>query len=130
MNETKSRHIDLIQATIGRMAQNSFFIKGWTITILVGLFVFLKSDNLKNNYIIYMLPIIGFWLLDSFYLWQERLYRNLYENVIQNLEQKSDLKMSTQQFRASEKYYSAFFSITELLTYIPLLIVVILIINL
>ena len=32
MKETKSKHIDLVQSIITRMAQNSFVIKGWMIT--------------------------------------------------------------------------------------------------
>ena len=76
------------------MAQNSFVIKGWMITIVVGLFLFLQNDNLQNNFLIYLFPIIGFWLLDSYYLWQERLYRKLYGSVISNLKESSDLKLS------------------------------------
>lgn len=53
MNEIKSKHIDLAQSIITRMAQNSFVIKGWMITIVVGLFVFLQNDNYKNNFLIY-----------------------------------------------------------------------------
>ena len=44
MKKSKLKHIDIVQSTITRMAQNSFAIKGWTITILVGLFVFLQND--------------------------------------------------------------------------------------
>ena len=62
MNEIKSKHIDLAQSIITRMAQNSFVIKGWMITIVVGLFVFLQNDNYKNNFLIYLFPIIGFCL--------------------------------------------------------------------
>ena len=60
MNEIKSKHIDLAQSIITRMAQNSFVIKGWMITIVVGLFVFLQNDNYKNNFLIYLFPISGF----------------------------------------------------------------------
>ena len=74
MKETKSKHIDIIQSTISRMAQNSFMIKGWTITILFGLFVFLQNNKFKNDIFIYLIPIIFFWLLDSYYLWQEGLF--------------------------------------------------------
>lgn len=74
MKESKLKHIDIVQSTISRMAQNSFAIKGWTITVLVGLFVFLQKDNFRNNMIIYLIPIIFFWVLDSYYLWQERFF--------------------------------------------------------
>ncbi|AFJ27047.1 hypothetical protein UA01_01362 [Streptococcus parasanguinis] len=127
MKETKSKHIDLVQSIITRMAQNSFVIKGWMITIVVGLFLFLQNDNLQNNFLIYLFPIIGFWLLDSYYLWQERLYRKLYGSVISNLEESSDLKLSVEEFKNSTKYLSALFSITEILTYLPVALFVFLI---
>ena len=127
MKETKSKHIDLVQSIITRMAQNSFVIKGWMITIVVGLFLFLQNDNLQNNFLIYLFPIIGFRLLDSYYLWQERLYRKLYGSVISNLEESSDLKLSVEEFKNSTKYLSALFSITEILTYLPVALFVFLI---
>lgn len=127
MKETKSKHIDLVQSIITRMAQNSFVIKGWMITIVVGLFLFLQNDNLQYNFLIYLFPIIGFWLLDSYYLWQERLYRKLYGSVISNLEESSDLKLSVEEFKNSTKYLSALFSITEILTYLPVALFVFLI---
>ena len=127
MKETKSKHIDLVQSIITRMAQNSFVIKGWMITIVVGLFLFLQKDNLQNNFLIYLFPIIGFWLLDSYYLWQERLYRKLYGSVISNLKESSDLKLSVEEFKNSTKYLSALFSITEILTYLPVAVFVFLI---
>ena len=127
MKETKSKHIDLVQSIITRMAQNSFVIKGWMITIVVGLFLFLQNDNLQNNFLIYLFPIIGFWLLDSYYLWQERLYRKLYGSVISNLKESSDLQLSVEEFKNSTKYLSALFSITEILTYLPVALFVFLI---
>ena len=129
MKETKSKHIDLVQSIITRMAQNSFVIKGWMITIVVGLFFIDKKeeDNLQNNFLIYLFPIIGFWLLDSYYLWQERLYRKLYGSVISNLKESSDLKLSVEEFKNSTKYLSALFSITEILTYLPVALFVFLI---
>lgn len=120
MNATRSKHIDLIQSIITRMAQNSFVIKGWTITIIVGLFVFLQNGNFKNNFLIYLIPIVGFWLLDSYYLWQERLYRKLYIQISRDLDSDSDLSLSTVSFKNNTKYLSALFSVTELLTYAPI----------
>lgn len=127
MNDIKSKHIDLVQSIVTRMAQNSFVIKGWMITIVVGLFIFLQNDNLKNNLFIYLVPIIGFWSLDSYYLWQERLYRKLYDRIISDLKGSSDLNLSVEQFKNGTKYLSALLSITEILTYVPVALSVILI---
>ena len=36
--EKKLKHLEFIQNAINRMASNSFIIKGWCITLIVGLF--------------------------------------------------------------------------------------------
>ena len=126
MKKSKSKHIDIVQSTISRMAQNSFAIKGWTITILVGLFVFLQNDKFRNNIFIYLIPIIFFWLLDSYYLWQERLFRKLYNYIIVNVTEESDLSMNVTQYKNTVKFYSSLFSVTEIVIYLPLLLIVLL----
>ncbi|CAM3487550.1 hypothetical protein HMPREF9378_0017 [Streptococcus sanguinis SK1 = NCTC 7863] len=126
MKESKLKHIDIIQSTISRMAQNSFTIKGWTITILVGLFVFLQKDNFRNNMIIYLVPIIFFWILDSYYLWQERLFRKLYNDVIVNVTEESDLSMNIIQYKNTVKFFSSLFSVSEIMVYLPLLLITLL----
>lgn len=126
MKESKLKHIDIVQSTISRMAQNSFAIKGWTITVLVGLFVFLQKDNFRNNMIIYLIPIIFFWVLDSYYLWQERLFRKLYNDIIVNVAEESDLSMNIIQYKAKVKFYSSLFSVSEIMIYLPLLLIMLL----
>ena len=126
MKDSKLKHIDIVQSTISRMAQNSFAIKGWTITVLVGLFVFLQKDNFRNNMIIYLIPIIFFWVLDSYYLWQERLFRKLYNDIIVNVTEESDLSMNIIQYKAKVKFYSSLFSVSEIMIYLPLLLITLL----
>ena len=126
MKESKLKHIDIVQSTISRMAQNSFAIKGWTITILVGLFVFLQNDEFRNNIFIYLITIIFFWLLDSYYLWQERLFRKLYNDIIDNVTEESDLSMNVTQYKNIVKFYSSLFSVSEIVIYLPLLLIVLL----
>lgn len=126
MKESKLKHIDIVQSTISRMAQNSFAIKGWTITVLVGLFVFLQKDNFRNNMIIYLITIIFFWVLDSYYLWQERLFRKLYNDIIVNVTEESDLSMNIIQYKAKVKFYSSLFSVSEIMIYLPLLLITLL----
>lgn len=45
--EAKLKHLEFIQAAIGRMASNSFLFKGWTITIAAGLSAFGAADTKK-----------------------------------------------------------------------------------
>ena len=81
LKEFMLKEIEIIQDIIKRMAFNSFIIKGWTIT-LVAVALLLKGS--KYQVLIAFIPLIVFWFLDAYFLWQERLYRRLYNWVIQN----------------------------------------------
>lgn len=73
------KEVDLIQDIIRRMAQNSFLIKGWAITLVV-VTLLLKSATIQIT--LAFIPIVLFWFLDSYFLQQERMYRKLYQWVI------------------------------------------------
>ena len=87
MSEIKTeivhKEIDLIQNCINRMAQNSFFIKGWAITI-VTVVLALMEKNIDPIYLclILLIPLLSFWYLDAFFLQTEHMYRKMYEWVI------------------------------------------------
>lgn len=74
-------HLKLIQGVINRMAQVSFIIKGWTLTISVAVLGFTVSSSEGAIGILGLIPIVLFWGLDAYYLKQERLYRKLYTKV-------------------------------------------------
>jgi hypothetical protein len=83
-DETVLRHylekeIDIIQGIINRLAHDSFLVKGWAITLIV---VTLLLQGSEEKVIVAFVPLIAFWILDSYYLQQERLYRELYKWVI------------------------------------------------
>jgi len=75
------KEIEIIQDIIKRMALNSFMIKGWAITLVV-VTLLLKGNHYQAW--IAFIPLIIFWFLDAYFLWQERLYRGLYNWVIAN----------------------------------------------
>lgn len=81
------KEIDLIQGCINRMAQNSFLIKGWTVTLFAVVLALLPEKVQQTNKIflgIVMLSIsIMFWYLDSFFLATERNYRKMYSWILQ-----------------------------------------------
>ena len=81
--EVLYKEIDLIQSCIKRMAQNSFMVKGWLITILAVVFALLPERvNLRFLCLLSFIIILCFWYLDGFFLKAERLYRWKYEWVI------------------------------------------------
>ena len=97
--ESKLKHLEFIQAVISRMANNSFILKGWTATIVIALFTLEHFDSNCKFLVIANYPILVFWLLDAYFLSQERSYRALYD-VVRNLSpEKIDFSMNI------DKYY-------------------------
>lgn len=82
--ESELKHIEMIESVIVRMGQNSFAIKGWTMTLIVAICGLSAVGSEKNFAIFAIIPIIVFWFLDSFYLQRERKYRELYNRAIQH----------------------------------------------
>lgn len=105
-NEEKlHKELDLIQTCITRMANNSFIIKGWTLTLFVALITFFNLKNLPDIILIFALISVVFLFsyLDAFYLWQERKYVQLYSDVIKK-RQNNDF---THLYSLSTKDYDA-----------------------
>jgi len=64
MDEGRKEHLQMIQRIIDRMAENSFQLKGWTVTLAAALKVFLKGEARPAWLFVPSLPVIAFWLLD------------------------------------------------------------------
>jgi len=106
------KEIEIIQDIIRRMAFNSFMIKGWTITLVV---IALLLKGARYQIVIAFIPLLVFWSLDAYFLWQERLYRRLYNWVIQNRLKTEEflLDMNAYRFRSEEQSrWRIMFSVT------------------
>ncbi len=109
------KHLEITQGVINRLANNSFLIKGWSMTILAAAILFLaRVESVNSVYLIlsFVIPVIGFWLLDGYFLWQERLFRGIY-NDIRNQDD-SDFKMDipAQLKKPNNQWRNATFSVT------------------
>jgi hypothetical protein len=87
--ENLHKELELIQSVITRMANNSFLVKGWTMTLISALIAFGKDIVLEGQGGIYYLTamlviVIPFWWLDAFFLKQERIFRRIYEKAIKD----------------------------------------------
>jgi len=122
--ETKLKHLEFIQGIIGRMAGNLFFLRGWTITLIGALLALFSRDH-NSDYKIYFLIVIilVFWILDGYFLSQERLFRDLYNHVRKLKEEEIDFSMDTSEYKKYKKntLVYAMFSITLLIFYVPLI---------
>ena len=114
------KHLEMTQAVINRLGSNSFLLKSWSMTILVAAMVLIARENLQNQYFLLalFLPIVGFWILDGYFLWQERLFRQVYEDIRQQAD--TDFKMDLGKHRNKPKcsWISAIFSITLIIFYL------------
>ena len=101
--EKKMKHLELIQGVINRMAHCSFLLKGWSVILVCGLFALAaKEANPLFVYLAY-LPVIAFWILDGYYLFQERLYRKLYGDVRNRRPEDIDFSMNASRFKGENK---------------------------
>ena len=122
----------MIEAIIERMAKNSFQLTGWSMTLiaLVGAISAQGSD--KRFILLAFIPILGFWILDSFYLQQERKYKQLYKNVAEQDESQIDFNLDADKATGTAEemarlcFCKCLFSITELCFY-PLIAVALII---
>lgn len=92
--EKKLKHLEFIQNVITRMNSNSFLIKGWAITLVAALFALAAKDANIDYVLISYIVIPVFWVLDGFYIAQERQYRGLYSEVSAKTEDQIDFNMN------------------------------------
>lgn len=94
-NETKLKHLEFIQAVISRMNNCSFLLKGWSVTLVSALFALSAKDVDVRFVLIAYFPAIVFWILDGFFIDQEKRYRQLYALVIKDSDEVPKLEMNT-----------------------------------
>ena len=114
------KHLEMIQAIINRLGKNSFLLKGWSMTLIVAAMVLVARYGLQNQYLVLTLivPILGFWILDGYFLWQERLFRQVYNEIRQQND--TDFKMDVMKHRSKPKcsWVSTIFSVTLIIFYL------------
>ncbi|TDX36566.1 hypothetical protein C7954_14711 [Halanaerobium congolense] len=112
----KVSHLEMIQNVIARLSHNSFLIKGWTIT-LISAFIVIEKSNLNTSLLyIAVFPTLLFWIIDSYFLYQERLFRKLFNKVRLLDEKKIDFSMDTKKFKEIT-WIKTFFSKTLFIFY-------------
>lgn len=97
----KIAHLQMIQGVIDRMGGNLFYLKGWAITLLAGLFAFSTSDILPNgkwSILLLVILLFLFWILDGYFLSLERCFRDLYDKVRKMKEEDIDFSMNVGEF--------------------------------
>lgn len=81
--DNKIKHLEMIQSVIQRMANNSFQLKEWAVTLVGVIGALSTAQDDKRFFLLAFIPILAFWGLDSFYLQLERKFTVLYKNVVE-----------------------------------------------
>lgn len=121
-SDNKLKHLEFIQLTIVRMAANSFLLKAWGVTIVAALFA-ISVGSTKKYLLIAYLPLISFWVLDGYYLHQERLFRGLYDIVRETKEQNISFSLDTSAVDGINSWTRTIFSKTLIWFYGSILLV-------
>ncbi len=136
------KELDMIQAVITRMAQNSFYMKGWCITLVAAIFSLSeKLWTVKDVAMPLAIMAAFFWLLDTNYLSLEKKYRGLYALVRKrrlvdddyrdlysldyNLAEKPVKGRVKKQIVLISRWVGVFVSWSELCLYFPLIVLLI-----
>ena len=124
MNGTEKvvKHLEMIQAIIDRLGRNSFWVKSWSIILIVTAMVLIARQDIQNPYFVLVpiLPALGFWILDGYFLWQERLFRQVYGEI--RVQSDTDFEMNPMKHRSwvykpKCSWLSAIFSLTLVIFY-------------
>ena len=128
--EAKIRHLEMIQTVIARMASNLFFLKGWSITLVVGLFALAASKGANPLFsIVAFLPVFVFWILDGYFLSMERSFRGLYDDVRKRDPKDIDFAMNPAPYKAADPrngWIASLCSQTLLWFYTPIVVAMLL----
>ena len=92
--DAKLKHLELIQGVINRLAGDSFRMKGWAVILVSAVLVLVVRENRLELAPIGLVPVLAFWGLDAYFLWQERLFRALYDQVRLTDEGEIDFSMN------------------------------------
>jgi hypothetical protein len=82
--DEKIAHLEMLQRAVDRMANAEFLVRGWSVTLVSAFFALAAKDADKHFFAVAYFPIIAFWILDGFYLSNERAFRALFDTARQH----------------------------------------------
>ncbi|MFD0318171.1 hypothetical protein [Streptomyces flavalbus] len=122
LDEVRIRHLEMIQTIVTRMAGNSFLIKGWSLTVTGALLAYAVGNEESAVALVSILPVLAFWIMDGYFLYQERLFRRLYDRVRRPEEDIAPFHMDVAPGREKAGVLRAAVSPTLSIFYGPLLV--------
>lgn len=77
--EKQLKSLELLQAIINRLSGHGFLLKGWAVTLTVGLLTFTGATGQARLAALAGVPTLMFWVLDAYFLAREHEYRRRFE---------------------------------------------------
>ena len=130
MTAKREAHLAMIQGVVTRLGQNSFLLKGWSVLLVSALLALGAASSEELVLLVAFLPVLAFWGLDGYFLWQERLFRALYDYVREQDDESVNYSMDVGVIRRRESsptWPTATFSRTLIVFHGVVLITVLLI---
>jgi hypothetical protein len=125
LDEHQIKHLELIQGVIGRLANDSFLMKGWALTVSGAFFGFSVKDLDWRVALVGLMPLVVFWGLDGYFLSRERMFRALYDAVRRGDASVEPFSMDYIEFKqrgpVSNGWRASLWSKTIAIFYIPIL---------
>lgn len=117
-------HLSMVQGIIQRMSSNSTSCKAWCITLVSALLVLISERSDPNYALITFLPIILFFVLDTYYLSLEKRFRKSHNSFIEKLHSGSlqikDLYAITPEEKAVKMFFYSAISLSIWTFYLTL----------
>ena len=106
-----TKHLEMIQNVVSRLGRDSFLVKGWSMAIVTAATLILARTPSSSAIVVLTLlvPVLGFWVLDGYFLMQERLFRNVYDYV--RAREDTDFGMDVSKFKNRASWLRAMFSV-------------------
>lgn len=104
------KHMDYVQAVVTRLANNSVLLKGWALTLSSAVLGFAITQKHAGLALAALVPVTAFWLLDTYYLRQERAFRGLYADVA--AKRVRDFKIEPKLYAERQSWRSVAFSVS------------------
>lgn len=102
-NEARIRYLEILQGIINRMADNSFKMKEWFITVLCACIAAYVGTGKALMFLVIVFAAIVFGLLDVCYLREERTFRKIYNNASNLKVEITDFKINPKELNKEEK---------------------------
>lgn len=122
MNGTEKvvEHLKMTQAVIDRLGRNSFWVKTLSAALIVAAMVLVAIQGQKYP-VVFLMPltlVAGFGILDGYFLWHERLFREVYNEIRVQFDTDFEMNPMKHKNRPECSWLSAIFSPTLIIFYL------------